>query len=231
VPNPESRYAKSLAVASGPAVIAHGGGNSRDSAVEAVRWGADLIEADIWSYRGQLEMRHERRVPFTPILFERWYLKWGLDSQHSLSGLVQDVQSSAGILLDFKNRGDLPRLLREALTAAGGEPRVCASSQHWPVIRMIHEQVPSMEMFYSIDVEAQLELFFTIAERDALPTGVSCNHEHLDRGLIDRFHKKGLAVIAWTVDEPERAADLASWGVDAITTNDVQAVRSRLDRR
>ena len=46
--------------------------------------------------------------------------------------------------------------------------------------------------------------------------------------LIDEFHRRSMAVIAWTVDDPDRARELAGWGVDAITTNTVDPIRAAL---
>ena len=44
-----------------------------------------------------------------------------------------------------------------------------------------------------------------------------------DRKVDERFvaaaHAVGLKVNVWTVDEPERIAELARWGVDGIVTN------------
>ena len=40
--------------------------------------------------------------------------------------------------------------------------------------------------------------------------------------LIERLHDRGFAVIAWTVDDPDRARELIEWGVDGITTHNVE---------
>lgn len=58
---------------------------------------------------------------------------------------------------------------------------------------------------------------------------------HLDarfvtRQVVDAVHARGKRVTVWTVDEPEQAARLAYLGVDAITTNRVDAIVSVLGR-
>jgi glycerophosphoryl diester phosphodiesterase len=45
-------------------------------------------------------------------------------------------------------------------------------------------------------------------------------HPVITRRLIDAAHNAGIAVIAWTVDDPERVAQLSALGVDGICTND-----------
>jgi len=41
----------------------------------------------------------------------------------------------------------------------------------------------------------------------------------LTKEIIDDLHTAGIAVNCWTVDDPEKAAELINWGVDMITTN------------
>jgi glycerophosphoryl diester phosphodiesterase len=48
---------------------------------------------------------------------------------------------------------------------------------------------------------------------------VDVAHGELTEELIARFHNAGIVVNCWTVDNKERAEELASWGVDFITTN------------
>jgi glycerophosphoryl diester phosphodiesterase len=45
------------------------------------------------------------------------------------------------------------------------------------------------------------------------------NHSFLSESVVADAHAAGLAVNAWTVDSPERAERLTSWGVDALITN------------
>ncbi len=47
-------------------------------------------------------------------------------------------------------------------------------------------------------------------------------HSKLTKENLDMFHKKGIKVNAWTVDDPVRAQQLCDWGIDFITTNIIQ---------
>jgi glycerophosphoryl diester phosphodiesterase len=46
----------------------------------------------------------------------------------------------------------------------------------------------------------------------------------LDRGIVERAHAAGLAVLAWTVNDPARARELAGWGVVTIITDAVDLI-------
>jgi len=50
-------------------------------------------------------------------------------------------------------------------------------------------------------------------------------HTALTEERISAMHEAGLKVNCWTVDDATRAEDLASWGVDFITTNILQGIR------
>ena len=48
------------------------------------------------------------------------------------------------------------------------------------------------------------------------------HHKNLTKEALDTFHANGIKVNVWTVDDPERAEELVSWGVDFITSNILQ---------
>lgn len=49
--------------------------------------------------------------------------------------------------------------------------------------------------------------------------GLDCNYTALTKQVIDDFHKYGLAVNAWTVNDCDEAIKLIEYGIDYITTN------------
>ena len=191
---------------------------------------AAFIEVDLWVHRGRLEARHERRLPGPlPILYELWYLRPAPRPPYHLEDLLLACQGRAGVLLDLKNGlGETPRLLREALARYGQGAQVVASSQNWPLLREVSVASPQVDLYYSIDTPDQFDLFQSVVMHDPLPTGVSCRHSLLTDDVVAGFHEAGLAVAAWTVDEGDRARELARWGVEAITTNQVEEMRAAL---
>jgi glycerophosphoryl diester phosphodiesterase len=51
------------------------------------------------------------------------------------------------------------------------------------------------------------------------PSVIKPHHREVTGQLIDREHRRGVAVLPWTVDDPERAKELHALGVDGIITN------------
>jgi len=61
---------------------------------------------------------------------------------------------------------------------------------------------------------------------DALETAAQHGHVALNPHersitpeLVKAAHEIGLAIHAWTVDDPDRMRELAAWGVDSLITN------------
>ena len=52
-------------------------------------------------------------------------------------------------------------------------------------------------------------------------------HEVLTKENIEYMHSRGIVINCWTVDDPARGEELASWGVDFITSNILEAGSAR----
>lgn len=216
----------------GPAIIAHGGGNTARSVGDAVSAGADFLEVDLWVHRGRFEARHERAIYPLPFWFERWYLRWAPRKPFGLRELLDEAGGRANVFLDLKNGSvRAAQLLRRSLDEAQTKVGVAASSQFWYILRQVNQLAPEVALFYSVDVQAKLDLFLSISDRDVQPAGVSCRHSLLSPEKIALLHDRGFRVVAWTVDDLDRAAELATWGIDGITTHKVAEVRRRLARK
>lgn len=214
----------------GPALIAHGGGNTARLARDAIASQADFLEVDLWLHRGRFEARHERSIYPLPVLFEKWYLRWAPRKPFGLAELLDATAGRTRVFLDLKSGGEAAaRLVRASIDAAGPDGlKLAASAQQWRILRAIHALAPEVDTFYSIDVQAKLDLFLSVSERDAQPKGVSCRHTLLTAPVVQRLHDRGLWVVAWTVDDLDDARTLAAWGVDGITTHKVAEFRREL---
>jgi glycerophosphoryl diester phosphodiesterase len=225
-----ARAAPAIRRSSGPALIAHGAGNTPAQVQQALEETADFVEVDLFVHRGRFEARHERSMYPLPLWVEKWYLRWAPREPFGLAELLRKATGKAGVFLDLKNgNGSAARLVRQALDDLSGEAGpVVASSQYWYLLRQLRVEAPGVALFYSIDVRAKLDLFLSVSERDVEPVGVSCRHTLIDERTVAELHRRGLEVVAWTIDDPDRAAQLAGWGVDGITTHRVATLRARL---
>ncbi|MGI8927423.1 MAG: glycerophosphodiester phosphodiesterase [Tepidiformaceae bacterium] len=215
----------------GPAVIAHSAGNTVRGVRIALAEIADFLEIDLYVHEGRFEARHERRIYPFPLLFEKWYLRLAPRQPYGLAEALREVRGSARIFLDLKDGGSrAAQLVRRSLDEAPGA-QLAASSQHWPILRALQRICPEVPLFYSIDVQAKLDLMLAVSGRDLLPAGVSCHHRLLTATTVRLLHEAGLSVVAYTVDDLERARELIAWGVEGITTHKVKDLRGLLEGR
>jgi glycerophosphoryl diester phosphodiesterase len=50
------------------------------------------------------------------------------------------------------------------------------------------------------------------------------SHRHLDEALVERIKSAGLFILAYTVNDLERARELVSWGVDTVCTDRIDLI-------
>jgi glycerophosphoryl diester phosphodiesterase len=100
-----------------------------------------------------------------------------------------------------------------------GQPQVPLLSSFQPeALRAARDSVPELPRALLLDslpadaLEQALELRCV-----ALIT----NHKLMDAALLARIHAAGLRAMVYTVNEPDRAQQLRSWGIDGLVTDAV----------
>jgi len=226
-----------------PLRIAHAFGNRRHRIGAAIAADVDFIEADLWYRAGEIWVRHERRLGFLPLLYDR--KPRGMDSfgpwsltvfpNHYIRldvrplRLVELLEATRGkrrLLLDLKDdhplerarayAGALARVLREAGCAESA--LVCGQTD---ALDRVREVAPELDVRYSIERQRQWDAFLRRLDADPAIRGVSIHHEFLTEPVIRVLEERGLEVFCWTVDDREEARRLAALGVDGIISNDL----------
>jgi glycerophosphoryl diester phosphodiesterase len=132
--------------------------------------------------------------------------------------------------------------IAEAVRARGLTARTMTSGTEIPTIRMLGRLAPELSRGWTIPrvrrdwTRVRFGRPFVLAGMAALRAqmprqvrrvapalGVDAiwvHHALAGRGLVHAAHEAGCRLIAWTVDDPRRMADLSRIGVDGICTND-----------
>lgn len=220
-----------------PDVIAHRGASAHHpentlAAFEAaVALGADGVELDVrGTADGALAVHHDsrladgrrvREVPAADLPEEVCLLA---DALAACGSLLVNVEIKAGP----PGRGlALAAPVVEACRRWGG--RALVSSFDPATVDEVHRLDPTVPT-------AQLTTRSTVRVANAVASTARRGHTAwhplhtmLSERRVEVAHEAGLRVNTWTVDDPERIALLASWGVDGIVTNDVPAALAALD--
>lgn len=113
------------------------------------------------------------------------------------------------------------------ILAFDAEERVLVSSFDVDGVLRIRETAPSIRIGWLCYGQASPTSLIGRASGH----GMAAIHPHdplVDQSFVTKAHAEGLEVIAWTVDDPNRLRELASFGVDALITNDPAAARAAL---
>jgi glycerophosphoryl diester phosphodiesterase len=186
--------------------------------------GLDGIETDVQHTRdGELVLFHDFEIQGKKINMLSYHHLKAIDPRiPKIYELLELAKGYPGTLLNLELKTETIRtdgLERDTLRLVreyGLETRVIVSSFN-PVsllrVRLLDPQVRT-GLLYSADMSwwGQSALLAGWLHTDA----VHPHHGGVTPEMLNRLHKRGLAVNTWTVNDEMRISSLYSWGVDAI---------------
>jgi len=212
----------------GPLItIAHRGGNSRALLQEALASGVDAVEADLRLDGRRLVARHARRFPLLPLYYDKWFAYWSREPQVDLDEILERIEGRASLFVDIKSTSTraldmlLATLRRRQVVA---ETRI--SGTYWRLLRRLHGEEPGLRLHYTIGDEESLDRFRQLLDGSDEMSGVAIHEALVDEDLAARFQSRGIEMVAYHVDEWERAQQLREWGVSGITSDDFALLRA-----
>lgn len=203
--------------------IAHGAGNNIPYLETALASGVDAIECDLWHAHGRLVLRHERKLPALPVVYDKWYMRFRF-GELKLREVLERIRFQADVFLDIKSA--TPRSAESLLALyrenRGLMPRTLVSSKRWKVLDRLARIKSAHRLYYSVGERHGVGSLLRRAEKEPKPDGTSIRHNLLDRAVVGDLHASGLEVYAWTVNNVNRAEELLEMGVDGLISDDVR---------
>jgi glycerophosphoryl diester phosphodiesterase len=219
----------------GPAhvvVLAHRGAsavrpeNTIDAFAEARRLGADGVELDVRrSVDGALVIHHDPVIaglgavsalavhqlpPSVPLLEA---------ALKCCAGMIVNVEIKSSPDEPGYDPAQLAAIQVASVAAAYSDvAKIVVSSFDLEAIDAVRSVEPDLATGLLVSPAAPILEALDLAERHG-HTALHPFHLAVDAALVAATHEVGLAVNTWTVDDPQRIAQLAGWGVDAIITN------------
>jgi len=198
--------------------VAHNAGNNLGTLETALRYGADVLEIDVISARGQLVAGRDQPLPWLarllfrgPTLIQAW--------DHAAAARI--------IKLDLKqtDRGFLDDLIA-FLAPRARSRRVMISSPDQDTLLYLHSHLPDVTMlFTAAGPDAARQLKSDPPLQRAIG-GVSAFQGLVNTNLVAWAHQHKLLILAWTVNDGQRASQLVRLGVDGITTANLAILRA-----
>ena len=118
-----------------PLIVAHRAANELVALRRAEASGVDLIEADIWYWRGRLEVRHLKTLGRVPLLWDKWRIEGSWRPRLLFDEIVGAAQPATEFMFDLKGRdAALSPLLRATMDRLAAGRRYTVSSQSWRLL-------------------------------------------------------------------------------------------------
>ncbi len=222
-----------LVVAHRGASAAHPPGNTVEAFAAAVELGAEWVELDVRpTADAALAVHHDADLPDGRTIAE--VAAADLPAWVPLLDAALDACGPLGVNVEIK--ADCPAATHAPMVASvvaelrrrGETHRWLVTSFDWDLVAMARELAP--------ELPTGLLLFDPKLTDAALDRAVAEGHPAVnpwdpavDEAYVRRAHEAGVAVNVWTVDGPERIAELAAFGVDGVITNVPDVARAVLD--
>ena len=224
-----------------PEMIAHRGAsrerreNTLPAFARALELGVDGIELDTHATRDGVVVVHHDFVPaadppapslagvpfhsLTAADVARFRFADG-SGIPTLNEVIDLVGIRATLYVELKAR----RIEREVIACFAGK------RARWAVHSFDHVAIRRTRSVSSRARTGILLASYMVEPEAALKTAYAQDYwqsgDLIDADLVERVHKATGRVIAWTVNTPERAAELTEMGVDGICTDDVRLIRT-----
>lgn len=191
--------------------IAHNAGDSPSTTRGAVAHNAGAVEIDVTNVDGRLVARHGA---ITPMVGD-----W-LPIGHTV-GQVWDGLGSGRVLLDLKSTtaSALRLVVAEINRHPGSDVLVSTPSRQ--ALETLQRATPGVTRLLTVWDNAGLSRLLADRGLLAVVQGVSIRQAVLTADTMASLHQAGLFVQAWTVNTVARLNQLAGWGLDGVTTENL----------
>lgn len=200
--------------------------NTLDAFAEAIRLGADGIELDVQGtadgvpvilHDQSLSRTTGRDLDVNVVSFAT--LRELAPSVPTLTEVLRLVGDRAHLDIEIKANGIAEQTI--AALADVHEVRWAISCFDWTVIQACRALCSSADLWL-LSIAWTPTLLATAAETG---TRVVALYDRIvDEQLVNETHERGLDLMVWTVNDPDRAAQLRDWGVDALCTDNPAAM-------
>jgi glycerophosphoryl diester phosphodiesterase len=193
--------------------IAHRAGNSLADLQRALDLGADVIEADVHSYHGRLEVRHLKTMGPLPLLWDQWELRSARAQRFELEQLLLAADQhehrlgrAPTFMLDLKGHDPgVGEQVARQLHATAPERPVLVCTRYWPALDPF-EHLPWARTIRSARTRAELARLLARPRPrprtgDEREYGASVHKGLLTPDVVKELHERVQVVMTWPVND------------------------------
>jgi glycerophosphoryl diester phosphodiesterase len=210
-----------------PITIAHRAGNDRATLERALSAGVDAVEADLRWDGGCIVNRHDRRLPFLPLYWDRWYLRLDRGPQLTLDEVLDRTRGRVRPYLDLKSQSrPFLRVLLETLRRHDAVDDVEISSGYWSQLAELRRSEPALRLFRTVGDEQQRTAYLALPPNDPLEAGVVIHRDLLDEEMARLLRAREVTVYVWAVEDLGEAKTVLDRGASGIIADSLELLRA-----
>ena len=211
-------------------VVGHRGSPDRhpDNTLAGLMLGLEAdgaVETDVRiSKDGRLILAHDPRLGGMVVADSNWpeLARLDLGSGHRPCLLDELLAIPGRVDLEVKNLPGQPGFDPDGrlalLVAARARPGDIVTSFYWPDVDLVRSRATGFATGIIIGEGGSFEDGLRHC-REQGHEGIAAHYSVLDRGCCDDAREAGVAVLAWTVNDPDRARELSHSGIAAIISD------------
>jgi glycerophosphoryl diester phosphodiesterase len=213
-----------------PLAIAHRAGNELPLLRAAEEAGVDLVEADVWSWRGRLEVRHTKTMGPVPLLWDRWKLAPGWTHRLTLDEVLKTASARTEFMFDLKGSDPLlPDRLIQAVNETAPGRRFTVCSQSWDLLEPFRDH-PEVRVAHSIGGEKQLGMVWPRLTWHGHHV-ISIHRKLLSPQTVRLLKERAEMVFTWPINTAEALREVVDWGVDGVISDSIPLLRELIVAR
>ena len=198
-------------------VIAHNAGDASSTIAAALNHDAQFVEIDTTAIQGQLRARHDIR-PRSPADYI---------ARSTTVNRAWEQAGASGVLLDLKTNGLATTSLIRSLAKRHAASRVLVSTKDIGSLTQLQATVPHLVRLLSIGSSDELRNFLHRSRTTTTGIqGVAIAEQLLNHETISNLLAQHLWIQAWTVNTMRRTNELANFGVNGITTDNLTIIET-----
>lgn len=191
----------------------HNSGGRIEATVEAIIFGADVVEADVIAINGQLYAGHD---PILPLVGD-WFFRGP-----TLEQVWTASYRANGFKLDLKE--DSPEFVALVVDFINSRPEgrdIIVASRSASVLSTIRERAPQAILLLSVPDEAAFERLQGSERLQQTIDGITVRESLVNFEMMSWLDERGILAFAWTVNDIQRVNELVGLGVAGITTDNL----------
>jgi glycerophosphoryl diester phosphodiesterase len=211
--------------------VAHRAGNDLTALRDALARDADVVEADVHSHRGRLEVRHHKALgplPWrwdrragtgrVPLLRDSWELQPASAFPLRLPELLDAARSGTTLMLDLKGVGGVGPAVVRLLHERVPEAPVIVCGRWWPSVDAF-AGAPWALPVLSARGSTELARLRRRLRRGPVPYGVSVHRSLLAPEVVRELRARVRLVMTWPVNDGDALAQVLERGVNGVITD------------